>query len=310
MKLPTKYYNMWLKSFLVSLVFFGFTAKAQELNAEVQVLSPNIQSTNKQVFKTLQTSIRQFLNSRKWTGEVYELEERIKCSFIINITKWDGTDAFEGTLQIQYSRPIYKSVYNSPVFVHMDQNFQFNYLEYDRLDFSENTSLSNLTSILAYYVYIIIGMDHDTYALKGGDDFYDLAQKVVSNNQTASFPGWTSSQGNTKNRFWLVSNLQNPIFNGVRTCLYQYHRQGLDLMFDPAQQKLAKQNVKAAIIGLNAVNKKRPSSFVMQLFFDAKSQEIINLFSGGEPIPTADLKEILIDIDGNNGAKYEAIGRS
>jgi hypothetical protein len=300
---------MWLRSFLISLFFIGFSAQAQELNAEVQVLSPSIQRTNKQVFTTLEKAIRQFLNTRKWTGETYELEERIKCSFIINITNWDGVDAFKGTLQIQYSRPIFKSTYNSPVFAHIDANFEFSYLEFDRLDFSENTTLSNLTSILAYYTYIVLGMDHDTYKLKGGDPFYDQAQQIVGNNQTSSFPGWASSQANTKSRFWLVSNLQNPAFNGMRTCYYKYHRQGLDLMFEQRQHKIAKQNIKATLMSLKQVNKKRPNSFLMQLFFDAKSQEIVNLFSDGEPIPLADLKEVLIDLDGNNANLYEPIGR-
>ena len=300
---------MLLRSFIVSLLLLSFSGFGQELNAEVQVLSPAIQRTNKQVFTTLEKSIRQFLNTRKWTGEKYDQEEKINCSFIINMTNWDGNNKFQGTLQIQYSRPIYKSTYNSPVFVHMDQSFQFEYLEFDRLDFSENTSLSNLTSILAYYVYIIIGLDHDTYALKGGDEFYDMARKVVGNSQGSSYPGWSSLQGNNKNRFWLIDNLQSPLFEGMRTCYYRYHRQGLDLMFNPAQQKLAKQNIKASLMGLKAVNKKRPSSFLMQLFFDAKSQEIIDLFSGGDPIPTADLKQVLIDIDGNNASRYEAIGR-
>tara|TARA_R110002096_G_scaffold135456_2_gene287157 strand:- start:60485 stop:61393 length:909 start_codon:yes stop_codon:yes gene_type:complete len=301
---------MLLRIFIVKLlILLSLASNAQELNAEVQVLSPAIQRTNKQVFNTLETAIRQFLNTRKWTSEKYAQEEKINCSFIINMTKWDGNDNFEGTLQIQYSRPIYKSTYQSPLFVHMDQNFQFNYLEFDRLDFSENTSLSNLTSILAYYVYIIIGMDHDSYAMKGGDEFYNEAQRIVSNNASSSFPGWSSLAGNTKNRFWLIDNLLSPVFDGIRICYYQYHRQGLDLMFNPAQQKLAKQNIKASLMSLKAVNKKRPNSFLMQLFFDAKSQEIINVFSGGNPIPTADLKEVLIDLDGNNASRYEAIGK-
>ncbi len=301
---------MLLRTFTISFfILIGFSSVAQELNAEVQVLSPAIQRTNKQVFNTLETGIRQFLNTRKWTNEKYALEEKINCSFIINMTNWDGNDLFEGSLQIQYSRPIYKSTYQAPLFVHMDQNFKFNYLEFDRLDFSENTSLSNLTSVLAYYVYIIIGLDHDSYAMKGGDEFYSQARNIVANNASSSYPGWSSLAGNNKNRFWLVDNLQSPLFDGIRICYYQYHRQGLDLMFNPAQQKLAKQNIKASLMSLKAVNKKRPNSFLMQLFFDAKSQEIINIFSGGNTIPTADLKEVLIDLDGNNASRYEAIGR-
>ena len=304
-----KYSIIFVTTCLLSLVT-GFTkVHSQELNAEVQVLSPNVQSTNKQIFTTLQTAIVNFLNTRKWTDEVYQPEERIKCSFVINITERNN-EQFKGTLQIQYSRPIFKSGYSSPVLVHMDNDFQFEYLEFDRLDFSENTSLSNLTSVLAYYAYVIIGLDHDTYAKKGGDPFYDRALAIVNNSQNNGFPGWSGFSGSNKNRFWLIDNLQNPAFNGLRPCLYQYHRQGLDLMFEPSQQRLAKENIKASLMQLAEVNQKRPNSFLMQLFFDAKSIEIINIFSGGEPMKLADLKEVLIEIDANNANKYEAIGRS
>mgnify|MGYP000686980713 CR=1 FL=1 len=309
MKSHKKYFSISATIFCSALFLIGLTVRAQELNAEVQVLSPNIQSTNKQVFTTLETAIINFLNTRKWTGETYQPEERIKCSFIINITEWNN-EQFKGTLQIQYSRPIFKSGYNSPVLVHMDNDFQFEYLEFDRLDFSENTSLSNLTSVLAYYVYVIIGMDHDTYAKKGGDPFYDQALAIVNNSQNNGFPGWSGFSGGNKNRFWLIDNLQNPAFDGIRLCWYQYHRQGMDLMFDPAQQNLAKKNIKTSLMQLDEVNNKRPNSFLMQLFFDAKSQEIINIFSGGDPMNLADLKEVLIEIDGNNANKYEAMGRS
>lgn len=304
-----KFWSLSWIALCISIFCLAPSLKAQELNAEVQVLSPSIQRTNKQVFTTLETAIREFLNNRKWTGEIYENEERIRCSFVINITDWNGTDQFKGSIQIQYSRPVFMSGYNSPVFVHMDNDFAFQYLEYDRLDFSENTSLSNLTSILGFYAYIIIGMDHDTYERMGGDPYYNKAQNIVSTCQNNGFPGWSSFAGSNKNRFWLIDNLQSPAFNGVRTCYYQYHRQGLDLMYDPAQQKTAKENIKSSLMQLKGVNDKRPSSFLMQLFFDAKSKEIINIFSDGEPLALADLKSVLINIDSNNGSKYEAMGR-
>lgn len=281
---------------------------AQELNAQVQVISQKIQATNRQKFTTLETAIRDFLNTRKWTTETYSPEERISCQFIINLDKVSN-DKYSGDIQVLYSRPIFKSGYNSPVFVHRDPKFEFTYLEFDRLDFSPNTNLSNLTSILAYYAYIIIGLDHDTYSIKGGDPFYESAQKIVSNAQGGSYGGWSSFDGN-KNRFWLVDNLSSPAFDNYRLALYQYHRLGLDLMHEPNQQLAAKTVIKNAVVGLKKVNDQRRNSMVLQIFFDAKGQEIINIFNDGPPLKIADLKEVLAELDGANASKYQAIGKS
>lgn len=304
---------MQRKFWIISLLSLSLSAispqeaAAQELNATVQVLSSNIGRTNKQVFTTLQTSIREFLNNTKWTQEVYEPEEKISCTFILNITENSTIDQFSGTIQIQYSRPVYKSGYASQVFLYLDRQLSFQYLEYDRLDFSENTSLSNLTSILAFYVYVIIGLDHDTFAAKSGDEFYQKAQLVMSNAQGGSYPGWASFDGN-KSRYWLIDNLLNSAFDNYRNCLYQYHRQGLDLMHEPSKQMEAKQNIKKALMSLEVVNQKRPNSFLLQLFFDAKNQEIVDVFSGGDQLNLADLKELLMRLDATNANRYNKMG--
>ncbi len=279
---------------------------SQELNAQVQVLTPQIQATNKQVFTTLENSIREFLNNTRWTDEVYENNEKIACSFVINVTKWQ-VDQFEATLQVQYSRPIYRSGYASPVLVHMDNNFAFQYLEFDRLDFAKNTFISNLTSVLAFYAYVVIGLDHDTFAEKSGDPYYVEAQNIVSNAQNNGFSGWGSFE-NRKNRFWLLDNLQSPAFDDFKKALYLYHRKGLDLMYDINNHKSAKENIKAALMLLEPVNQRRPGAFLIQMFFDAKVNEIINIFGSGEPVPLADLKELLIKLDANNSSKYEQMG--
>ena len=297
-------------SIILSLGFILSTPqlKAQELNAQVQVISQSLQATNRQIFTTLETSVREFLNNRKWTDEKYAPDERISCQFVLNLTSRNG-DQFSGDLQVVYSRPIYKSGYNSPVLVTRDDNFDFQYLEFDRLDFSINTNLSNLTSVLAYYAYLIIGLDHDTYALRGGDPFYESAQRIVGNAQGGQYGGWSSFDGN-KNRFWLLDNLTSPAFDNFRTMLYQYHRLGLDLMHEPARQKTAKEVIKSSLLSLDAVNKQRRNSYLMQVFFDTKSQEIINIFSGGEPIDLVELKTLLIELDANNASKYEKMGRA
>lgn len=297
-----KYFITLLSAFILSLNAF-----AQELNASVQVLSPSVQSSDKRVFSTLETAIREFLNNRKWTDETYATEERIQCQFVINITNRTN-NAYTGSLQVFYSRPIYGSDYRSPVLVHQDGNFNFEYIEYDRLDFADNTFTSNLTSILAYYAYIIIGLDHDTYALNSGTPYYQKAQEVVGNAQNSGNVGWGSFDGN-KNRFWLVDNLTSPAFDNFRSALYMYHRQGLDLMHESAKIRPAKQTIKDALLGLKKVNDQRRNSFVMQLWFDAKTREIVKIFSGGDPIPTADLKELLNELDPNNSSLYQEIGK-
>lgn len=289
-----------------SILWLSQSLYAQEMNAEVQVLAPKVQTSDRRVFTTLETSIREFVNNRRWTDEQYRPEERIQCQFVINIENMNN-NRFGGSIQVFYSRPIFKSDYRSPVLVHQDASFDFEYIEYDRLDFAENTFISNLTSVLAFYVYIIIGLDHDTYALQSGTPYYELAQTVVGNAQNQGFGGWGSFDGN-KNRFWLVDNLSSPAFDNFRSCLYLYHRQGLDLMHDAAKTRTAKINIKNALLSLKEVNDQRRNSFVLQLWFDAKMLEIVQIFKGGEPIPTADLLELLDELDPNNASNYREIG--
>lgn len=293
---------------LLACLLLQSELKAQELQAQVQVLTPGIQATNKQIYQTMETAISEFLNNRKWTDESYEQEERIKCQFLITI-KDRANNNFSGDLQVSYSRPVYMSDYSSPVFVHRDADLNFEYVEFDRLDFTLNTSISNLTSVLAYYVYIIIGLDHDTFSPKGGDPFFNDAQTIVGNSQGGNYTGWSSFDGN-KNRFILVDNLLSPAFDNLRVGLYNYHRLGLDQMYEPSKQKAAKETIKKTLMDLKAVNDQRRNSFLMQLFFDAKSQEIINVFSGGDPMPLADLVELLEELDASNAQKYQNLGKA
>lgn len=298
-----KYWNILLA------ILFSYGLSAQEFNAKLQVLTEGIQATNKQRFETLEKALVQFINNRKWTERSFKSEERIECSFVVNITNVSpNNDQFDATLQIQYSRPIFNSGYRSSVFVHRDNKFNFRYLEFDRLDFQENRFTSNLTSVLAYYVYIILGLDADTYELNGGDPYYAKAQTILGNAQNSGFAGWGSFDGR-KNRFWLVDNLTSPVFDDYRACLYNYHRKGLDLMYDPQKHKQAKENIKNALLKLENVNDQRPNSFVMQLWFDAKNNEIADIFSGGEPVKTAKLKEMLVKLDANNTQLYNKMSR-
>lgn len=281
---------------------------AQELNAEVQVINPKVQTSNPRIFETLENAITNFLNNRKWTDLTFAPEERIRCQFLINITK-KSSNSFEANLQITYSRPIFNSGYASPVLVHKDDDFSFEYVEYERLEFNPNTFSSNLTSVLAYYAYIILGYDQDTYGLKSGSEYFQTAQRIVGNAQNQGFTGWGSFDGN-RNRYWLVDNLNSPAFDNFRSCLYLYHRQGLDLMHDPAKIETAKKNIKNALMSLEKVNNQRRNSMALAMWFDAKNFEIRQIFNGGAPIPIAELKSLLAELDPVNAGDYQKMQAS
>ncbi len=290
--------------FIIAL-FVGSFANAQELNCTIQILSPQIQNTNKQIFKTLETAILEFMNNTRWTTETYELEERIECTIVINITKQNAVDDFSGTLQIQSTRPVFGTSYKSPILNFQDNNFRIKYVEFQRLDFDQNTHISNLTSILAYYAYVVIGLDHDSFQMQSGTPYYNKAQQIVNNAQNDNnATGWKSFDGN-KNRFWLVENLLNPAFVNLRKFMYTYHRTGMDLL--ATKEDVAKANIKKGIQELNEVHRRRPNSFLMQAFFDAKADEILNIFSGGINGKTAEMVETLLSIDASNSGKWNQI---
>jgi hypothetical protein len=295
--------RFWVSLLLINLVT---GLRAQEMNAEVQVLSPGIQTTNRQIFTTLGTTLQQLINATRWTNLEYQTNERITCSFVLNITSING-NTFQGTLQVQYSRPIYKTGYNSSVLNYMDNDVTFNYTEFLPLEFVEGRSTNNLTNIVAYYVYVILGMDHDTFERNAGREFYRKAQDIVNLAQGDGNPGWKSFDGN-RNRFWLVDNLLNNTFSPIIDCLYQYHRQGLDLMHEPTRQADAKKNILNALMGMGVVHQKRPNSMLMGVFFDAKGDEIVNIFSGGEPMNVAPLKDLLQKMDPVRGNRYQNLG--
>ncbi len=300
---PLHFYALTLGLMLVQV------AQAQELRATVQILSPGIQNTSKQVFTTLETAVREYLNNTQWTKERYEADERIECSFVFNITEQSSVSTFKATLQVQYSRPVFNSNYKSPVLNLIDKQFSFTYLENDRIEFVENTHLSNLSSVLAYYAFVIIGLDHDTFEKGSGESYYAKAQMVVNNAQNdPQGGGWRSLDGNN-NRFWLVDNLLNPAFDNLIEFLYTYHRQGLDLLHDPTQQKNAKATMANSIAGLRVVHQKRPNSYLMGVVMDAKSLEIVSVFGDGVPVDLKAMQSTLLLVDANNSQRYQELGK-
>lgn len=285
-------------------LLFANTITAQELNCKVQVVSPTIQGTDKSVFDNLQTAIFEFMNNRKWTNETFKNTERIDCSILINVSERPSTDDFKATIQVQVRRPVFKSSYNSVLLNNNDNDFQFKYLENQTLDYSENLHTSNLTSVLAFYAYLIVGLDYDSFAPSGGTYYLQRALGIVNNAQSSSDVGWKAFDGN-KNRYWLINNMLDATFVPLRECMYKYHRQGLDLMVD--NKETARTNIYDALQNLRKIHQIKPLSYSMQVFFNAKSDEIINIYSGAFPDEKAKIMNLLNEIDPTNSNKYQKI---
>lgn len=292
------------KCLLFFLVVAGCTASAQELNCTVTVLSPNATESDRTVYQTLQTSIREFVNSRKWTNDQFLNQERIECAMTITISERINVDEFKANIQIQSRRPVYRSSYNSPLFNHQDNDFTFRYFQDQLLEFDEANINSNLTAVLGYYAYIIIGLDYDSYSLEGGTPYFIRAQTVVNNAQAMPERGWKAFE-NQRNRFWLVENLLHVQFKALRTCMYKYHRTGFDVMGENLSD--GRGACLEAIKGLKAVFNNRPNSFAMQVFFNAKADEIISLFSQAPADEKSQVVTVLTQIDPANTLKYNTI---
>jgi len=263
--------------------------KAQELNCEVIVSAEQTGQSNLTVFKTLQTSLSEFINKTTWTGATYQNQERINCSIFINITSFDN-ESFTGTIQVQSSRPVFGSTLISPVFNFNDEQFSFTYREFEPLNYSENSYSSNLVSVISFYAYTMLGLDADTFKQEGGTPFYEEANRIVTTAQQGNSTGWRGSDGN-RSRYRLNADLLSNAFLGYRTTLYQYHRLGLDTMHKDVA--IGKEVVAASILNLKKMSDSRPNSLLMRVFFDAKAQEIEQVFSGGPSIPVKDLKDAL-----------------
>jgi len=287
---------------LVVSLMLVIQSNAQELQCGVSVVSPGIQGTNKQVYETMQTSIREFMNGQKWSDNVFSAEERIECSILINIKEVISADEFKATLQIQARRPVYNSSYSSVLLNYLDQDFRFRYAEFEPLIYNPNTVESNLVAVLAYYANVILGLDYDSFSKNGGSKYWEQAEKIKNMSQNSTSPGWKSFE-NRRNRHWLVENYLNEQHRPLRECMYQYHRLGLDRMSEKPED--GRKEVLSAIEKLVKVQRQRAGSFALQLFFDAKSDEIINIFSESFSMEKGRAIEILSEVDPANGVKYK-----
>ena len=275
--------------------------QAQELNCTVNVMAPQIANVEASIFETLEDGIREFMNGRRWTNDNFEFEERIECTIQITISEAISSTRFNGTIQVQSNRPVHNSDYNTPLLFIVDNDFEIDWVSNTLIQFNQGQHRDNLSSILAYYAYMIIGMDYDSFGMEAGTEYYLKAQTIVANAQNAG-KGWRASQGK-QNRYWLIENMLSQTFRPLRYCMYNYHRRGMDLLYSDVET--ARLNIGDAIVEMRSTHRIRPASYNLQVFFLAKSDEIINIF---EPAPEAErvrLLPVLKQMDPGNIAKYD-----
>lgn len=292
---------------IILVVFFLFSIAnvfSQELNATVSVNFQQVANGNPQLFKNLETQVKEFLNTTKWTTKEFTDVEKIECNFFINVTSY-GSNNFEATLQVQSSRPVYNSTLSTPILNINDKNFSFRFIEFENLIYDPNTFNSNLVSVLAFYANLIIGLDQDSFSELGGTEYLQIASNIVNVAQTSGFKGWNQSEGNNNNRNFLISDILSSTFTPYRQALYQYHRLGMDVMADDV-----KKGKEGVIVGINAlaeIQKTRPNALLTRTFFDAKTDEIVSIFSGGPRVNVVPLIETLNRISPLNSQKWSKI---
>lgn len=296
--------------FVLAIIVCSFQTYAQELNARVTVLSNKVgTSIDKKVFNTLQNQLTNFLNTRKWTNEIYRINEKIECSFIISIESVVEPNVYKATLSIQAARPVFNASYKSALINFQEPDFQFKYVEFQPVEFNDSrvqgteASIGNLTAVFAFYAYTIIGMDNDSFSPKSGEVNFNKAQNIVTNApEGKGISGWRVFDG-LRNRYWLNENLTNSRYNIIHDVIYTYYRSGLDKLYDNEAE--AKANILQALVQLKAFNKENPNTMILQFFMQGKSQELIGIFKNAMPPEKARVIEIASEIDIVNAAKYK-----
>lgn len=290
---------------ILLLVGFG-KLQAQELNARVTLLAPQVSNISKPTLDALQKTIRDFLNNNKFSNESYKAQERIDCSFVITINSWDGGSGYTAEAQIQSSRPVFNSSYNSTLLNMSDKNFDFNFNDGSTIDFSDQNYISNISALLTYYAYTIIGMDKDSFSKMGGTPFYKKAQNIINLAQASGNTGWRAAD-RLRNRFWFNENVLNPIFAELRNFIYSYHLSGLDQLTD--NDKGLTQIV-AALPALQQMDKQKLGSIFPNVYFAAKAEEVTNVLSKLNGQERMKAYNMLAEIDPANIGKYEGLKKN
>ncbi|RYG07526.1 MAG: DUF4835 family protein [Chitinophagaceae bacterium] len=289
---------------ILLFTFAALLANAQELNTRVQILAPTVNNANRRNLDVLQNTIRDFMNNNKWTTETYLPQERIDCNLVINITAWDGNAGYTAEAQIQSSRPVFGSSYSTTLLNMSDKDFTFSFNEGQAVDFSDQNFLNNLSSLLGFYAYTIIGLDKDSFSKMGGTPYYQKALNLINLAQTAGGKGWRPVDG-LRNRYWLNENLLNNSFKGLRTFIYEYHLNGLDKM--QSNVNTGTKSILSSLNDLKQFDKQKLGSIFPNIYFAAKADEITNVLSLADPQDKMKAYNLLVDIDAPNTVKYDGL---
>ena len=293
-----------MRNFLFLIVFcFSVSINAQELDATVVVNAQLTGDENLQQFKSLEKQLQEFIVNTKWTGRKVKPQERIACNLVINISSYSG-NSYKATLQIQSSRPVFGSSYTTPIYNIKDNNFTFEYVEFQNIIYNPTQYQSNLISVLAFHVHMILGMDADSFIKEGGDDFFKQAQRITNFSQQENYAGWKIEDG-LQSRFALIDNILSPTFKEFRNVMYNYHRRGLDRMND--NLKDGKNEIALALGYFKDMNRRRPNSYLARVFFDAKAEEIEQIFSEGPSVDIAELIDVLNRVAPMHASKWRNI---
>jgi len=292
--------NIFIFLFLITCNVSMF---AQEFNANVVVNAQLTGNENLQQFKTLENQLKEFISNTKWTNKTFQPQERINCNLVININEYSGNN-YSATLQIQSSRPVFGSTYTTPVYNINDKDFSFEYVEFQNLIYNPNQYVSNLISVLSFHVYMILGMDADSFKVNGGDTYFKQAQNISNFSQQTGYSGWKLEDG-LQSRFALIDNLMSPTYKEFREVMYNYHRRGLDQM--SANLKDAKNEIALALLNFKEMNRRRPNSYLARIFFDAKAEEIEQVFSSGPSVDIVDLVDTLNKVAPMHSSKWRNI---
>lgn len=284
--------------------------RAQDLQANVAIVANRLPSTvDHKIFQTLQSALYNFINNRKWANEAFQNNEKIVCNFLINISTAGDNNTFKATLTVQAGRPVYNSSYQSPLINFQDENFSFRYVEYQPLDFNENRVQgsepysANLTAEIAYYIYVILGLDFDSFALRGGDPYFQKALNIVNNApDSRDISGWKAFDG-IRNRYWLIENLTNSKYALIHDAYYSYYRSGLDQLYE--RESDGRTAVLNALNMLNTVNTETPNTMILQFFFQSRSNEVSKVFVKSPPDEKARALDLLTKLDIPNITKYK-----
>lgn len=297
---------MWKKFFLFGLMVSGIISvvAGQELRCNISVSSQKIQATNRELFTNMQRDMYEFLNNKRWSENVFAYDERVECSIQITLDEQTGSDQFRGSMQVRVGRPVYNSSYNTVLLNFKDNDIDFIYREFEPLVYNENGQNSNLVSLLAFYANIILGLDYDSFSQMGGNEFYNRAERIAAQCQSSRETGWKSFESR-RNRYWLINNLQDRSYAPVREGIYRYHRLGLDGMSENiVDGRLA---MVEALELLQKAHRSKPNAYIMQVFFDAKADEIVNVFKPAFTDERKRVYNIVSEINPANNTKYKTL---